>query len=217
TWWTLVDALDTYLRLLHPVMPFLTEAIWARVPRRPNDPELLIVADWPAPAATAVDPEADRGVATVIEAIVALRNARATADVPAATWLETHLAASGRTAAPFAALAPAIARLARARPLELHGAAGDLPRPEGALEIVLPGAEVEATVLVPAKPETGQVDRGRLEKELVEAEAHLEAARTRLANPAFTAKAPPAVVEGARTREAELTAQVERLRERLGS
>ena len=30
TWWTLVEALDTYVRLLHPVMPFVTEAIWAR-------------------------------------------------------------------------------------------------------------------------------------------------------------------------------------------
>ena len=48
TWWTLVEALDTYLRLLHPVMPFLTEAIWGQLPRAASDPELLIVADWPA-------------------------------------------------------------------------------------------------------------------------------------------------------------------------
>ena len=47
TWWTLVEALDTYLRLLHPVMPFVTEAIWGRCPTA-ADPELLIVADWPA-------------------------------------------------------------------------------------------------------------------------------------------------------------------------
>ena len=47
TWWTLVEVLDTYLRLLHPVMPFVTEALWAALPHRASDPDLLIVARWP--------------------------------------------------------------------------------------------------------------------------------------------------------------------------
>ena len=38
TWWALVEALDTYLRLLHPVMPFVTEALWAAIPHRATDP-----------------------------------------------------------------------------------------------------------------------------------------------------------------------------------
>ncbi|HEX7345436.1 MAG TPA: hypothetical protein VF253_01505, partial [Candidatus Limnocylindrales bacterium] len=58
-------------------------------------------------------------------------------------------------------------------------------------------------------------DRPRLEKELAEAEGYLAAARARLANEAFTAKAPPNVVEGARAREAELADQVARLEDRL--
>ena len=45
TWWTLVEALDTFLRLLHPVMPFVTEELWGAIPHAPADPELLIVAD----------------------------------------------------------------------------------------------------------------------------------------------------------------------------
>jgi valyl-tRNA synthetase len=64
-------------------------------------------------------------------------------------------------------------------------------------------------------PAAGQRDRARLERELDDAERLLEAARARVANEAFTSKAPPAVVEGARARVAELESQVARLRERL--
>jgi valyl-tRNA synthetase len=214
TWWTLVDALDTYVRLLHPVMPFVTEAIWEALPRRAGDPDLLIVARWPAVEGR--DETVDRGIGEIIETIVALRNARATADVPAASWLEVHLAAPAASRDLLESLAPAIGRLARARPLRLVDGPADLGRPAGALEVVLPGG-IEATILPASADEAaGERDRDRLAKELAEAEGHLAAARTRLANPSFTEKAPPAVVEGARERERELTAQIERLRERLG-
>jgi valyl-tRNA synthetase len=214
TWWTLVDALDRYLRLLHPVMPFVTEAIWTALPHRNDDPELLIVARWPTEAGR--DAALDGRIGEIVDTIVAIRNARARADLPAAAWLETHLAPPADAADDFAALAPAIGRLARARPLVLHDRAADLARPAGALEIVLPGGDLEATVLPPAaSDDTAGRDRARLEKELVEAEGHLAAARARLANPAFTDKAPPAVVDGARTRAAELAEQVARLRARL--
>jgi valyl-tRNA synthetase len=213
TWWALVDALDTYLRLLHPVMPFLTEAIWERLPRRAGDPDLLIVADWPTPGRA--DPALDRQFRQVIDAVVAIRNARATAGVPAGDWRETHLATSDTIRPTVEALAPALGRLARARPLTLHRTRDDLPRSEGALEVVLPGGELEAIVLAEPAAEILAVDRARLEKELAEAERHLAAAQARLANSAFTERAPAAVVDGARTREAELGAQVERLRERL--
>jgi valyl-tRNA synthetase len=99
----------------------------------------------------------------------------------------------------------------------LHRSAADLPRPTGALEIVLPAGDVEATILPPAAhAATADLDRARLEKELAASEGHLAAARARLANAAFTGNAPPAVVEGARTREAELAEQVARLKARLG-
>jgi valyl-tRNA synthetase len=215
TWWTLVDALDRYLRLLHPVMPFVTEAIWGAMPHHPADPELLIVAPWPT--AGARDAALDDAIGDVIETIVAIRNARAMADLPAGSWLETHLGPPADASATFEALAPAIGRLARARPLVLAARPADLARPAGALEIVLPAGNIEATVLPPtASHDTAERDRTRLAKELVEAEAHLTAAEARLANPAFTGKAPPAVVDGALKRAGELADQVARLRERLG-
>ncbi|HET7029906.1 MAG TPA: valine--tRNA ligase, partial [Candidatus Limnocylindrales bacterium] len=215
TWWTLVDALDTYVRLLHPVMPFVTEAIWEALPHRVDDPELLIVARWPR--SHAPDAAIDRGIGEVIDTIVALRNARATADVPAGAWLEVHLAPPAASRDLFGQLAPAIERLARARPLRVTDSAAELARPAGALDVVLPGGLEGSILPAAADVDAGARDRARLEKELVEAEGHLDAARARLANASFTDKAPPAVVAGARDRERELTAQVERLRERLAS
>jgi valyl-tRNA synthetase len=196
-------------------MPFLTEAIWGAMPRHATDPDLLIVAPWPA--AGARDAALDDAIGGVIETIVAIRNARATADLPAGAWLETHLSPPAGASATFEALAPAIGRLARARPLVLAARPADLARPAGALEIVLPAGNIEATVLPPtSSDDTAERDRTRLAKELVEAEGHLAAAEARLANPAFTEKAPPAVVDGARKRAGELMDQVARLRERLG-
>jgi valyl-tRNA synthetase len=213
TWWTLVDTLDAYLRLLHPVMPFVTEALWAAIPHRASDPELLIVARWPQAGERDVKLEVQFDA--LFETITAIRNARTTARIDATSWLATHVAAGGDGRDLLAALAPAIERLARARPLVLHERAEELPRPSGSLEIVLTSGAVQATVLTTASDDAAILERMRLEKELAEAEGWLAAARARLGNASFVGKAPPAVVDGARARERELAERVERLRARL--
>ena len=118
----------------------------------------------------------------------------------------------------FEALRPALERLARARPLhrELTPEALDATREPGDLTVVAGAGEIEATIRPAAVDEDANaLERARLERELAEAEGWLAAARERLANDAFMAKAPPAVVEGARAREAELAEQVDRLRDSL--
>jgi valyl-tRNA synthetase len=214
TWWTLVSALDTYLRLLHPVMPFVTEQLWEALPHAADDPELLIVARWPA--AGERDLEAEAEIGAFVELVRSIRNARAEARADAASWLPVRLAVPAPLETAFGALRPAIERLARARPLEAVPDRASLAADgtEGTLAVV--AGELEALVLLGGRGEAGDADRARLEKELSEAEGYLAAARARLANPAFTSKAPAAVVEGARAREAELVDQVERLKARLG-
>ena len=213
TWWTLVEALDTYLRLLHPVMPFLTEAIWGQLPRAASDPELLIVASWPV--AGHVDAEADAETGALLDLVRAIRNARAEARVEPGAWLPVDVAIPSVLAATFDALRPGLERLARARPLARVADAGALHGdPRGGLAVV--AGDLEAVVRpLAVQAETAARDRVRLEKELAETEAQLAATRARLADERFTGKAPPAVVEGARTREAELADRATRLEARL--
>jgi valyl-tRNA synthetase len=217
TWWALVEALDTYLRLLHPVMPFITERLWAAIPHDAADPELLIVARWPR--AGERDAAAEAQVGALVELVRAVRNARADARLEPGAWLPLDVFVEPELGDAMEALRPALERLARARPLRRHATRDALhAAPGGGLTVIAGPAEaIVGTGSGPGAADSAaaEADRARLDKELADAERLLEAARARLANEAFTSKAPPAIVDGARTREAELADQVERLRERL--
>ena len=217
TWWTLVDALDTYLRLLHPIMPFITEEIWGKLPHPADElAPLLIVADWPTAAAAATDSAAELEVAALIDLVRAVRNARAEARIEPAAWLPVDVFVPDSLGPTFEALRPAIERLARARPLGREAGVEAIRRGvEGGLSVI--AGEVEAVVRPAARDEAQEGrDRARLERELAEAQALLAAATARLANVAFTTKAPPAVVSAAQARAVELQELVGRLARRLG-
>jgi len=194
----------------------VTEALWAALPHRASDPELLIVARWPAPE-TRDDP-AERQVGELVDLVTELRNARATAKLPAADWLETLVFVPLELGSAFEALRPAIERLARARPLHREltpEALAAVTRP-GDLSVIVAGGDIEATIRpATASGEADVLERARLERELADAEGYLAAARERLSNEAFVSRAPAGVVDGARAREAELADQVDRLRDRL--
>ena len=213
TWWTLVESLDTYLRLLHPVMPFVTEAIWAHLPKGSGDPALLIVADWPAPGAA--DAAAEAQVGALLDLVRIIRNARSEAKLEPAAWLQVDVALPAELEVAFDALAPALERLAHARPLAKvpdtaslrSGAAGGLAVVAGAIQGMIHQSAPDG--------EAAARDRARLERELAGAETQLDGARARLADERFAAQAPPAVVERARARAAELDEQVVKLRASL--
>jgi valyl-tRNA synthetase len=218
TWWTLVEALDTYLRLLHPVMPFVTEALWAALPHRTTDPDLLIVARWPA--STGRDEQVEAEVDAILELVRGVRNARAESRVAAGTWLPTEVVVPMAMGPTFEALRPAVERLARARPLERRLTREALGQgsgtTDGALTVIAGELEALAHRVDAAGDRAGRdAERARLEREVAEARDWLAAARDRLANEAFISKAPPNVVKGARAREAELADQVARLEDRL--
>ena len=215
TWWTLVEVLDTYLRLLHPIMPFITETIWERLPHTAGDPALLIAADWPNASAEGSDGTAEVEVAALIDLVRAVRNARAEARIEPAAWLPVDIFVPDPMAPTFEALRPSIERLARARPLVRETSLEAIRRGvEGGLSVIV--GEIEGVVRPAARDEAQEGrDRARLERELAEARALLASAQARLANDSFTSKAPPAVVESARSRAAELEELVRRLAQRL--
>ena len=110
-------------------MPFVTEAIWGALPHRADDPELLIVAGWPGPTAPI---RRRAAIGAVIEssgrsATPALERGSVPADLAARRTLVPRR----RSAPTFGALAPAIARLARARPLVGQPTREALGRPTG--------------------------------------------------------------------------------------
>jgi valyl-tRNA synthetase len=214
TWWTLVEALDGYLRLLHPVMPFVTEALWAHLPHERDDPDLLIVARWPVPGQ--IDAVLEAQLEVIVDLVRGIRNARAGARIEPSAWLPVDVVVPAAIGPTVDALRPAIERLARARPLvRMEAAAGSPPgADQGTLSVV--AGEAEAVIRLPVSdPGAATVERSRLQRELADAERLLAAALARLANRAFLDKAPSSVVEGARASAAELAATVERLRGRL--
>jgi valyl-tRNA synthetase len=196
-------------------MPFVTEQLWGALPHAADDPELLIVASWPA--AGERDEAVEAEVGAFVELVRSIRNARAEARVEPAAWLPVRLAVPPSLSGSFAGLRSAVERLGRARPLDVVGDRSELASAAGGGSLAVLAGDLEALVLLDGGTSaTPDADRARLEKELTEAEGYLAAARARLANESFTSKAPAAVVEGARAREAELADQVERLRARLG-
>ena len=170
-------------------------------------------------AASATRPRRPRS-ARSIELVTEIRNARASAKLPAADWLETlvfvphelGLDASRRSARPSSGW-PARGRSHRELTPEALAAAS---RPGDLAVIVARRRDRGGHPSGGRREDAGALERARLERELAEAEGWLAAARDRLANDAFVSKAPPPVVDGARAREAELADQVERLRDRLG-
>src|SRR5213078_3551656 len=70
---TLVTVLEATLRLLHPLMPFVTEELWQRLPRDKRAPDSIMIADYPKASRRLHDAEAERDMAAVMDVVTAIR------------------------------------------------------------------------------------------------------------------------------------------------
>jgi valyl-tRNA synthetase len=183
----LAQTFDVALRLLHPVMPFITETLWKRLPGR-GDEASISVAPWPRPDDRALAAEAVSDFELVQQVIGAVRQIRAEYGVqpghPVRLWIaERHPA--------LAAELGTIQRLAKVSTVQF----GEAPSEPGAHAVLDRGAAIFV-------PLGGALDLERECQRLGAEESHLrqlvENQRRKLDNPQFVARAPAAVVDGER-------------------
>ncbi len=208
---TLVTALDTVLRLLHPIMPFVTEALWRRLPtRRGVEREAsLIIAAWPARAPEREDADAEARMNALIELIGTVRALRTEYKVPPATTVQLRL---GNVDAALAAALEfeerALLRLARVDAIERgngSGSGGAHAVLRGGTELFIPLADVI---------DLGR-ERARLTGEIERIDGQLRGTEAKLANEKFVSRAPAEVVGYEREKAASLREQRARLAEKL--
>ncbi len=206
----LAHVLDQGLRLLHPIMPFVTEALWQSL--RDNlpveDREMLIVAGYPRSEPGWKDAGAEAAMNHVIEVNRAIRNLRAEHRVPAGERANVYLRA-GEQADALRATLGATAFTSRVEPQVLDPGA-ELPQANFAFQRI---ADTEVAVTLPEVDVAAE--RQRLEKELNEAEAHAARLEKQLSNENFLAKAPDHVKEGMKSTLEETQQRIAGLKERL--
>ncbi|MGQ0608758.1 MAG: valine--tRNA ligase [Chloroflexota bacterium] len=201
TWSAAAEGFGTLLRLLHPLMPFVTEEIWQALgeadARATRGEPLLIGASWPKAATR--DPGAESAFDDLSTLVRGVRNLRTEAGTPAASWVPLVVqTADAGSAEALASGAAYLETLARVRPIEVQ-ADGERPTLVAASPLGAAWLGVDADA-VRAVGERRQAQR-------VDLERNIERVRALLANEAFTAKAPAAVVERERERLAELEEQ----------
>jgi valyl-tRNA synthetase len=206
-WASLAGALDATLRLLHPVMPFVTEELG----RALTGAATITLGPWPAERPGDLDEAAEADMAVLQEVIAAVRRFRAEHQVsPARRPRLTIAPPSAAQAELFRAEADSVRRLARLESVTVSEARLGVPigkekgkgAPAGpAAKLLAAGAELYLPLEGLLDPDA---ERDRLRRELAVLDQERARAEAKLANQAFVAKAPAAVVDKARARLAEV-------------
>ena len=197
----LVHSLATSLKLLHPIMPFITEELWAVFRERVGSaawPDSVLAAAYPKVGA--IDEGAERGFAPVIGVVDAIRNVRGEMNVPPKAEPRVIVAVADADAQRVVrGEAARIARLAHAS-IEVVDGAVTPAAPQSAVAVG-PGFEVRVHL-------AGVVDfaaeASRISKEIAKVDADLTLMEKKLSNPSFVERAPAEVVEKDRARVEEL-------------
>ena len=207
----LVYVLETSLRLLHPYLPFVTEELWQNLRKRLGwtGTESIMIAPYPEADESAIEPQAEEVMETIIEIIRAIRNTRAQYKVASTRWIEAQIHADTIISA-ISPYAEAIQRLARVRPVTFFNTPPEATASENAVTLVLK----QAQVIIPMESMTDlEAERKRLQKEIEQSEDEITRLQTRLNNKDFLAKAPAAVIERERQKLQTLNDKLEKLRQ----
>ena len=202
----LIEVFEQALRLMHPVMPFVTETLWQALPLGEDRAPSIMVAQWPEEVAAHFDAQAETEMGVVQEVISAARSIRSELSVPPGTKVPLIISVSG----------PASAELLRYHQGYLEKLIGtaDIEIGEGLAQPPSCGSAVLADLEIHI-PLAGLIDVAaearRLEKEANKLRGLLEGLDRKLSEEAFLTKAPPKVVERERQRHGEYAASLAKL------
>ena len=208
---TLITTLERLLRLIHPLMPFITEEIWQEAgPRAGVSGETVMLQPYPESTDDERDPEAEAEIDWVMRFILGVRQIRGEMDISPGKPLPVLLQnASDLDASRADTHAALLARVGRVESVRILDASEDAPNSATALMD-------DMRLLVPM---AGLIDvdaeRQRLEKLKAKVDAELKKAEGKLANQNFVNNAPEAVVTQERERVGEFTKQLVQIREQL--
>jgi len=191
--------LDALLRLLHPLIPFVTEELWRALTGR----ESIMIAPLPAASPELADPAAEQEIAELQELVTQVRRFRADQGLKPSSRVAARLNLAGTALAPHE---PAIRSLVRLDP------PGEGFTPTARLEVGAVTVEIDTAGAIDLAAE-----RRRLEKDLAAARKEYAQASGKLANEQFLAKAPAEVVEKVRRRAAQAQEEIARLEARLAA
>jgi valyl-tRNA synthetase len=192
--------LERTFRLLHPIMPFISEELWQRLP---HQGETIMYAPWPEPDPSLEDAALLEEMAHLVEVVQRVRKERK--DAAATTGrARAHLESSH----PLLGQAVGQGYVATLAQLDLDGSGGNI----SADRRVVVG---ETQIVLELPKATGTGGRARHARELEQKEREIESLRQKLQNPGFTSKAPKDVVDKERERLARAEAAARGLRELL--
>lgn len=212
---TLIRVLETVLRLLHPLTPFITAELWetvAPVAGRKDTPS-IVSARYPQAQLDKVDPQADAWVGQLKQVLGVLRNLRSQMSLQPGDRKPLLVAGDLAFAKDAEPLLKALGKLSEVRPFDGDAAFADATR---LLPVAVAG---ELRLALHVEIDVG-AERARLDKEIARLDGEVTKANAKLGNESFVARAPAAVVEQEKKRVAEFTQALARLRDqrdRLGA
>ena len=201
----LAYVLDQTLKLLHPIMPFVTEKIWLSMP---HEGKSLVTAEYPVTHTEFKNAQASDDMASLIELIKAVRNIRAEANAPMATPIDLLIKTSDKN----------VERILTENQdyiERLHIKAAKL-RKRGGFKLSMTGIILNAEIYVPLEELVDLDDEAkRLEKEIAKFESEVKRAKGKLANERFVSNAPDSVVEAERQKQTDNEAKLQATKDRL--
>ncbi|MFC1950513.1 valine--tRNA ligase [Chloroflexota bacterium] len=211
----LIYVLETSLRLLHPYMPFITEELWQNLKEYlPSDwqtTESIMVAAYPEADETAINPQAQQIMETIIEIIHSVRNTRVQYKVESTKWIEVQIYA-GKLKSAIIPYSQVIQTLAKVKPVTFLNSRQEAQSGRNILALVLRKAEI----IIPMESMVDiETERERLQKEMKTSQTEVARLEARLKNKAFLTKAPPAIVDKERQKLHVLIDKLERIKQQL--